>query len=595
MFKSFKSKLQIPFIILFFIIFVVFTVLVNIGFNNFYVNNLKATLGKQLLLNAHLFPDSLILKKDMRAIDEYCGFLDKYLKLRVTFIDTGGAVLGDSRVQFSALPFLDKHITRPEIDNLRNESVSARVRYSRTLGENMMYIACPVQRRGRTVSYIRFATPLSDIDRYLFRGRILLLGISFLIFILFIFISFGISNRVHNIINEIRDNAGFLESGKFPERKYLGYSPETDMLYKLLDEASDRIRKLIADLVRQREEIRALLFSVSEGVIAVNRKLNVLFANENACRIFGTIKPPGQSENVPLIGFSHHSGIREISEETFNQGGKIERSMVIHSGTSRYDVRVVSVPVYGKNSHAPELVMLTLVDLTEEKLLGRTKSDFVEAASHELKTPLTILKGYMETLENEDMDRPTMKEFIHRINKSIVRLENITNDLLQLATLESGKAVLPVKSCNIHDTIREILEDMEPLIREKRLTIENNCRLAIECIPELIYIVLYNLLSNAVKYNSEKGVIRISCSMEGNDHIISVEDSGIGIPGEHRERVFERFYRVDKHRSRESGGTGLGLAIVKHVVNTLNGSVHIKDGINGGIGFFVHLPVLVKL
>jgi len=158
--------------------------------------------------------------------------------------------------------------------------------------------------------------------------------------------------------------------------------------------------------------------------------------------------------------------------------------------------------------------------------------------------------------------------------------------------LESGKVSLPSKSCDLHSTVNEILEDLAPLISEKGVTVDSNCGLEMECIPELIYIILYNLVSNAVKYNKEGGVISITCNRDEDYYQITVKDSGIGIPPEHRERVFERFYRVDKHRSRVSGGTGLGLAIVKHVVNTLNGSIQITDGIDGGAGFNIHLPVV---
>jgi len=373
------------------------------------------------------------------------------------------------------------------------------------------------------------------------------------------------------------------------EKRHFGFSRETDLLYDALEETSERLQALISDLTAQKEEVAVLLRSVSEAVIAVDDRFNVRFANDNACRLFDSPYTPYTLPRLPLTGFAHDPVFQEIIAEAFRAKSRVERTLGYKSLSRDYELRAVGSPILRTRNSGETVVLLTLVDVTEEKRLARAKSEFVEAASHELRTPLTVLKGYAETLE-ESTEASVRKMSLDRIKSSIVRLENLTGDLLQLSYLESGKASLQYSDIDLGAIAGEILAELKPLMEEKGITASVESGPVFRSVPELVHIALYNLISNAVKYNRPGGRILIRSTGGPVRYEIEVLDSGIGIAPGLRDKVFERFYRIDKDRSRATGGTGLGLAIVKHIASALKGTVRVTDGLENGTGVVMTLP-----
>jgi two-component system phosphate regulon sensor histidine kinase PhoR len=500
-----------------------------------------------------------------------------------------GLVVADSRVSYDSLRFVENHLYRPEIKSLIiGNTYTSNVRYSETVGIDMLYVASRLSKNDRY--FIRLAHPLSDIEHSINKWKSVLFSILIVALATMLAVIFFFSSRLQRVVGELGELAKSVGTEKTSAHRYFGFSSETDSLYDFMDDTSDRLRLLISDLVSQKQEVGALLRSVSEAIIAVDPKMNVLFANDNACKLFGSTFTSDNLPQIPLTGFAHFVVFADIASRCISERKSIEQMVQYRNRQKDYDLRVMCAPVASGIASEKKIALLTVVDLTEEKKLARAKAEFVEAASHELRTPLTILKGYVETLDME-ADPDMQKRALNRINHSVERLENLIHDLLQLSYLESGKVTLKISDTIPEKIVSEIVSEIEPLLKEKNIALTAECSGMLKSVPELIYIALYNLVTNAVKYNVENGKILIRCYPENGHFVLSVSDSGMGIPEEFREKVFERFFRMDKHRSRETGGTGLGLAIVKHIVNTLRGTVRIVNGIDNGSSFVITLPV----
>lgn len=589
--KSLKAKLFVPFSLVALVIILVGAVISIRGFRRFYINSLIESGNRLVIYNAKVFPDSLLDYQAGDGIQPYCEFLDEYLKQRTTFIAPNGKVLGDSRVEYSALPYLDNHETRPEVLALKSEPVSYSIRYSKTLRTNMLYIAAPVYRNGEIYGTLRFAKPLDVIDQYLFHIKLFVAFFAVSVGVIILIIIAGFSSKIRNTISEIHQNAKSLEKGELQEKSFMGYSEETDGLYHLMQEAAKRIKALIDNLEEQKEEVKALLLSVSEGIIAVDQDFKVRLANNNAKEIFETNAKAGMDTNIPLIGFTHSHDLQKIAEESVRTRMNSESVMNFRNSKQEYFLKVVCTPISFKGRIGEPVLLITLVDMTEEKKLSNAKSYFAEAVSHELKTPLSIMKGYFETLQ-EKPDPKMAAQCYKKVGEGIIRLENIISDLIQISNLESGKVLSRPEKFNISIMVDEILEELSLIIKDKAVQVHVDAIQNIKSIPSLIYVLLYNLISNGIKYNNQNGKLDIRVALDSGFLNIVIKDSGIGISQDYREQVFERFFRIDKHRSRETGGTGLGLAIVKHAVNTLKGTVEVTDGICGGTGFSIQIPVL---
>ena len=587
---SLKLKLSLPFLCLIVGMTLIVNFLIIRGFKRFFLDNLSDIKQKELSWAAASMPDSALASAGTAALQDFCLFADAHLHQRTTFIDTAGWVRGDSRVPPDSLKFLENHRGRPEIRLLTGAPFAHDIHYSATLKMRMLYMACPVRRQGVLHGYLRFAIPLKEVEGYLQTQERTFLALTIAAFLFVGVLIYYFAGRIHKIVNEIGERAKFMETGSTGTRRYFGFSRDTDRLYEFLDETSVRLRTLIRDLTAQKDEMGALLRSVAEGVVAVDRNLSVRFANDNACRLFDS---PHGSFSLPALSlkdFTRDPLIEETVSGCFTGNQRTERTLS-HAGRSgNYELKAVCVPLRNNRDPGRSLVIMTIVDLTEEKRLAQAKAEFVEAASHELRTPLSVLKGYVETLEGSpgpDMARLSLD----RIRNSLLRLENLTSDLLQLSYLESGRVALKHDRIDVAGAAREILEELSEPIREKGLQVSVEGGEPFMSVPDLVHIALYNLLTNAVKYNKPGGRIVVKGGIAQGHYEISVMDSGIGIPAEYRERVFERFFRADRHRSRETGGTGLGLAIVKHIASVLKGSVRIIDGLDGGAGFVLTLPV----
>ncbi len=587
-FKSIRYKLSLPvFAVIFIIVLLVYLVILR-GFRSFYYADLKEQQIRQISLLNDLFPDTLLAPANSAKLNEYVKKIDSRIKERITILDMSGKVIADSRIAFDSLQFVENHLYRPEIRALTDgKAFTDNIRYSETVGMDMLYVASRLSMNDGY--FIRLAHPLSEIEQSIANWKSVLFIILIVALATMLAVILFFSNRLQRVVQELGELAKTVGVEQVSSHQYYGFSLETDSLYDFMDDTSDRLRLLISDLVSQKQEVGALLKSVSEAIIAVDTKMHVLFANENACKLFDSTFTPDNLPRIPLTGFAHYAVFTDIAEQCMSEQKSIEQMVQYKNRQKDYELRVMCAPVSSGIAIDKKIALLTVVDLTEEKKLARAKAEFVEAASHELRTPLTILKGYVETLDM-DTEPEMQKKALERINHSVDRLESLIHDLLQLSYLESGKVALKNVETFPEKISAEILTEVEPLLKAKNISIQIECTGSLKSVPELIYIALYNLITNAIKYNIANGQILIRGYHDNNHYILSVSDSGMGIPDKFREKVFERFFRMDKHRSRETGGTGLGLAIVKHIVNTLRGTIRVVDGIDNGSSFEINLP-----
>ena len=508
-------------------------------------------------------------------IDQIAKKLGRKIGTRITVIAPDGVVLGDSEEDPERM---ENHATRPEIKRALEGQVGKSIRYSTTLKQRMMYVAIPVEKSGQIVGVIRTSLPLEEIEgligtmnRNIGHFTVLLLTFALVLACLS-------SKLLSRPIKDMVDTTKKIASGDFGVRVFAKRKDELGELAAALNEMARKLEDSFASLSTERQELRAILSSTVEGIVVLEEGGRIILANESFKRMFGL--PPS------IGGKFYWEILRNPDFKTFvediSRKGKVEAKEVgfqdkvyLANGVLLEDGRKVAV----------------FHDITEFKKLERIKADFVANVSHELRTPLTAIKGFVETLEEEAT--PVQQHFLQIIRRHSDRLINLVNDLLILSKLEDRELKLEIQEVNLKDLVSDVLRMFEGRIKEKNLTAElfaEEDNAVIHGDPFLLEQLFINLIDNAIKYNVENGRIELRLSPIDGHMKIEVSDTGIGIAREHLDRIFERFYVVDKGRSRELGGTGLGLSIVKHIVLAHNGRIDVQSEPGRGTTFTVVLP-----
>lgn len=355
-----------------------------------------------------------------------------------------------------------------------------------------------------------------------------------------------------------------------------------------LKEALEGANKKINELEAQYNSIRIVLESMVEGVIAIDKDTKIVSVNSSFEKIFGIIKK--EAEGRFFLEAIRNNDISEIISKALG-GGKFISQELNLVWPIQGIFQVNASPILENNAIVGCLIVIH--DITEIRKLEKIRSDFVANVSHELKTPLTSIKGFVETLlEGALEDKQNSRHFLQIVQDNANRLDNLVNDLLDLSYLESKAAALEKNEVKISNLVEDILGGFNSQLKKKNITAKNDfpADLVIRADKDKIIQVLINLIDNAIKFNRENGTIKIYSAESGDKIKFLVEDYGIGIPPKDISRIFERFYRVDKARSRELGGTGLGLSIVKHIIDLHGGSVGVESTEGLGSKFWFILP-----
>jgi len=514
---------------------------------------------------------------DKGLINELDGFikdLGSKIHTRVTIITADGTVLADSDENIRTM---ENHSHRLEVVEALQGKTGRSVRFSSTANEDMLYIAVPIKKGGKIIGVIRTSLYLKDIDKLLTKLNYHVAWISLGIVIIALLGAFLISNSVVQPIKSLTSAARKVTSGDFSVRVFLKTKDELRELADSFNRMNEEMQRMFTELGQQKEELNSIIHSLQEGLLVVDKQGRIIRANESFRRIVGS---------QPTEGKFYWEIMRNPQLAELLKKASTEKRNFVEELTLGDRIFMCSVtPLEGR-----EGIVSIFHDITEIKNIEKIKKDFVTNVSHELRTPLTAIKGYAETLR-EEVDAEPGKKYVEIIERNTDRLINIVNDLLLLSGLEE-KLSLELEDIDLRDFLENVIKIFDQRLKDKQLSLVMNVK---ENLPPIkadlskLEQMLVNLLDNAVKY-TDRGEITISMDALDKRVQIQVRDTGIGIPKDDIPRVFERFYVVDKSRSRKSGGTGLGLSIVKHIVLLHHGTIDIESTLGEGTKITVTLP-----
>jgi PAS domain S-box-containing protein len=524
---------------------------------------------------------------DPNLPDEWADRVGQTLDARVTLIDLDGRVIGDSFVPATRLASLENHRNREEVKGALSGGVGEATRFSVSVRENMLYMAMPV---GHPLPWavLRLAKPLHDIARLeaqIDRG---IEGGLFWALLLALTAGALSATFLSRPLVRIASAADRFLHGETEVKIPVKHKDEIGRLARAFNYLSEEIVRL----TRKEEWLREVLSSIREAIIVTNASGEIVLANPAASKLF--MIEAARKRAIPVTHIDD-AAMRELFERVRGrQSGIFNEELSAITSKGRRTLKVTAVPVMKGEQF--DGTVLVINDVTRLRNLERTRRDFVSSVSHELRTPLASIKGYTETLLEGAMSDPEhATAFLNIILQESEQLTALVNDVLDLSRIESGKILYTFEPVVVMPQLEKLVTLFEPAALRKGVSIELN---APDGLPPVLAdrsyfnIVMRNLIDNAVKYvDANRGRIRVTAYAVGDGVSIEVSDNGIGIPQGDLDRIFERFYRVDKARSRELGGTGLGLSIVKHIVLAHKGKVEVRSRINRGTTFTVTLPV----
>ena len=508
---------------------------------------------------------------------------------RVTVIDTAGVVMADNRQEPG---IMDNHKARPEVLQAMSSGAGVSERFSRTISENMLYVALRVPKEGRLVGFIRVAIPLADLEAQHAAIRNRLVFSAAIILAVFLGIGFLAARRISRPLAQITEGASFIAAGHYDHRLPKRSDDEIGRLSSTLNELARQTEERIEDLMDSRNQLAAILSGLTEGVIAVDMDQKILHINESAGRMLQLQK--NVAIRSPLGDVVRVDEIRQAVDTCLSELISVNATVKVRDST--LDVLVAVLRNDDWQSAAGAIVVLE--DVTEMLRLEQVRSDFVANASHELKTPISAIRGFVETiLDDDQMPEDIRKRFVGRIRSQSMRLDNIVKDLIHLSRFDAYAVRMELSTLDLGVLLRQIQQSKAEDAADTELSFHSEiCDKAVEVNGEVKALdqMVVNLIDNAFKYTPVGGTVTLRLSTVGQMAVIEVEDNGIGIPEDERQRIFERFYRVDRGRSREQGGTGLGLSIVKHIAQSHNGSVDLIGEVDKGSTFRVSIPLATK-
>lgn len=585
--------------------FFLITMLILLASYLYMSNMLEKAVLKQV--RSDLYQASQVLVPHLPPIDsgtyeadEFCKSTAGHTELRLTIVMRDGLVVGDSE---NTIRLMDNHADRPEIAQALAGRVGFSSRLSDTMDIRFAYLALPIVEEGKVVAALRLARAIQDIQTTFTSLRRGILALILVIIFTSGLFGFYVSRRTKFALEKLERAARQIHSGNYTISVDIDFPGEAQDLATEMSLMAVQLQRRILEITTQKSELEAILSSMLESVILLGHDLNILRVNNAAARLLQVDREEVKGKS--LISVFRNSALHDFAKRVMSSTTPLESNIAYPLQTETLHLQVHGTlikPRFHKavTGRIPSLenedsILLVLNDITRIKNLENIRKDFVANVSHELKTPITSITGFVETLLSGALDEPEeARNFLEIIQRHSNRLDAIIDDLLSLSKLEQpDQGEIVFEETKVSSFISSAVQVCRHKAQQRNITISHSIdpALSVEVIPSLIEQAFVNIIDNAVKYSEADTVIYISAALRDKFVEIKVKDQGHGIPEKDIPRIFERFYRVDKARSREMGGTGLGLSITKHIVRVNKGSIRVASKVGVGTSFYVRLPL----
>lgn len=520
-------------------------------------------------------------------------FVNRYCQItgfRITLIDLNGEVIADSS---DSIQEFENHSYREEFKDALEYGTGFSTRYSSTMNSFYVYYSKKIEFESQNI-VIRISNPLLEIQQL--KSEILnssMNGIAFGIAVA-IFISFLFSKWFLNPVKELIDSVDEMSNGNYDRKVYIESNDEFGKLAKAFNSMSRELKYTMMELKDKNIKLESILNSMKNGIIAIDMNSNIIMSNCLSCKLLDI--DIAYIVGRPFYEIIRNRNIFEIIEKSLNYSEQIVKEINYNNSCEKI-LRISSNSIISEDSKKSRGIVLVIEDITQIRKLENMRSDFVSNVTHELKTPLTSIKGFVDTLKDGAVENlNTAQRFLDIISIEVERLYNLIQEILSLSEIESKDRDTNISKVSIYDILDTVQKILCPLASQKGIELQFSVEseiLNLMCNRQRITQMIINIVDNAIKY-TEVGNVYVEFKNESNCLNILVKDTGIGIPKKNLDRIFERFYRVDKGRSRKIGGTGLGLSIVKHIVILYKGSIEVKSELGKGTVFKIELPILSK-
>ncbi|WP_270997013.1 two-component system histidine kinase PnpS [Listeria seeligeri] len=587
--KKLWLKIGLSFFILFFVVMVMVGIFSGELMKSTYLNMKENQLeddAKILLQTTNI--EHLNLDQDAAEIQKTLDPLSDEIDARITVIDSQGDVVADTKKDPENL---DNHMNRPEVADIleKGENVGISIRESDSLGYSMLYVAVPVKHQNKTDGVLRISISLESVDTAvakLWGNLALIFGIALIIIA---GISVFIARKITKPVREIIEVSTDLANHKYDSRIHGKVSGELQDLSISVNMLAESLETQMFEIKQNEQRLNAIVQNLVSGVMLINADKQVIMTNRTMYQILGETEITGKPFYEVIKSFA----LSQLIDATFETKTMQQKEIILYFPREMILDASVS-PILAEDGEITGIILL-LHDITQIRHLENVRSEFVTNVSHELKTPVTALKGFAETLLDGAMyDEALLKKFLTIIKEESDRLHRLIMDILALSRIEQNPVTENVGTVDVDDVIDQSVRTIFELATEKNIQVSAPEKtippVIIETNRDQLQQILINLLSNAINYTPVDGKVEVKLMERESEVIIEVTDNGIGIPVKDIDRVFERFYRVDKARSRHSGGTGLGLSIVKHLVENCGGRIEVESQEEVGSTFRVTLP-----
>ena len=556
--------------------------------HSFLENDLQDNLKRELYLAKDFLELHIGDREALSDADTLADTIAIKLGLRATIIALDGTLLGDSDLGPDELRLAENHLDRPEIQNALQHGFGFSKRYSYTLKQQFFYMAVPFG-NDKFSGILRFSIPLAEIELFQAEPQKKIIFAMMLIFLLSVGFTTLISFIVSKPLIEMADIAKAITKGDFSKKPAIYSKDEIGNLARALTYMSDEIKKNIETITQEVTKSDTILSSMFEGIMVTNAREEITLMNPSLRKIFMIDSDPLGKKPLETL---RNSAVQKIVDDLLKQKNRFINEKIVMTQPEEKFLEINGVSLVRHN--IIEGCVLVFHDITEIRRLETIRQDFVANVSHELRTPMASIKGYSETLLDGALDdKSNARDFINIIHQDSNRLANLIDDLLDLSKIESGKMDMVFLPLEFKPIMQRTIGILEQPAREKSLTITfdiSDTLPRISADDKRLSQVLLNLIDNAIKYTPPGGSIDINARDLEKLIQVNITDTGIGIPPEDISRIFERFYRVDKARSRELGGTGLGLSIVRNIVSAHGGEVWVQSEYGSGSTFSFTIP-----